>query len=354
MALGMPPYYATYNGQSVTPYAGQKQPGVDEQRARMALGQRLAALQPSAYGAPTPMGAPAPGDPASASGGGGAGGIFSRIGAAASNPPAGSEADRKRQLVAAATSAGNFAGQGEAGYGAMTNELAGQRQFFNDMMAGRNSVATEQLRQGLQQQQALQQSMAAGASPQNSAMAARTAAMMMGRNAAGMTGQAALAQLAERQMAAEQLARLNLGQREQDINVGLGSRQNQMTGLGANKAEQPKGPSTTQQLIGGAAIAAGLLSDERLKENVRDGSRKARSALAKLGAKTYRYKDERHGKGEQFGFLAQDLEKAGLKSAVIETPIGKAIDVGKLAGANTGMLAELGKRVAKLEKGGRK
>lgn len=268
---------------------------------------------------------------------------------AAANPLPGTEGYRKDQLAQSSTAAGGFAGQGEANYGAMTDELARQRAYFNDIMAGRSSLATEQLRQGLQQQQAMQQSMAAGASPQNSAMAARTAAIMMGRNAQGMAGQAAQAQLAEREMAARQLSELNLGQRGQDVNVGLGSRQNQMTGLGANKADKPAEPGFGTKVAGAAAAIAPLFSDERLKENIKDGDKAARRVLSKLSAKTYDYKDERHGKGKQIGFLAQDLEAAGAKNAVIETPIGKAIDTGKLTGINTGLIASLAKRMSKLE-----
>lgn len=268
---------------------------------------------------------------------------------AAANPQPGTEGYRKGQLAQSSTAAGGFADQGQAGYGAMTDELARQRAYFNDVMAGRNSVATEQLRQGLGQQQAAQMSMAAGASPANAPMAARTAMMMTGRNQANMTAQAAIAQLQEREMAARQLSELNLGQRGQDINVGLGSRQNQMTGLGANKADKPAEPSTLQKLAGAGAAIAPLFSDERLKDNIKDGDRAARRVLSKLSAKTYDYKDEAHGKGKQLGFLAQDLERAGAKGAVIETPIGKAIDTGKLTGINTGLIASLAKRMAKLE-----
>lgn len=253
----------------------------------------------------------------------------------------------KNALKSSAAASGAFADQGQAGYGQMTEEMAKQRAFFDDMMNGRNSVATEQLRQGLQQQQAAQMSMAAGASPQNSAMAARTAMTQTGRNQSAMSGQAAVAQLQERQMAADQLAKLNTSQRGQDIEVGLGSRQNQMTGLGANK---PKGASGWEKAAAIGSTAAGLFSDERLKENIKDGDKAARRVLSKLSAKTYDYKDQRHGKGPQIGFMAQDLERAGAKSAVIETPIGKAIDTNRLTGINTGLIASLAKRLDRVEK----
>lgn len=261
------------------------------------------------------------------------------------------EQTRKEQLAASATSAGNFANQGETGYGNMSGELAQDRQGLRDLAAGRNSVATEQLRQAQMQQQAAQQSMAAAASPQNAAMAARTAMTNTGRNQGVMAGQAAVAQLAERQMAQQQLAQMNLGQRGQDIEVGLGSRQNQMTGLGANKPDKPREPATWEKVAAAAGQVAPLFSDERLKSDVKSGDKAARAVLSKLAAKTYKYKDERHGKGEQFGFLAQDLEKAGAKSAIIETPIGKAIDTNKLSGINTGLIASLARRMDRMEKG---
>lgn len=261
----------------------------------------------------------------------------------------GEEAQRKKALADAAAASGSFAGQGEAGYGNMTAELARDREALRALAEGRNSIAAEQLRQGLQQQYAAQRSMAAGAAPQNAAMMARTAMINMGRAQQGMAGQAALAGLAERQAAMQQLAQLNLGQRGQDINVGLGSRENQLTGLGANRPDKPKEPSSGDKVLMGLGYGASLFSDKRLKEDIKGGDKAANAALARLAAKTYRYRDEKHGKGEQLGFLAQDLERAGIKDAVIETPIGKAVHAGKLAGANTAMLAALGKRVAKLE-----
>ncbi len=256
----------------------------------------------------------------------------------------------KNALKTAAGQAGDFANQGQSGYGDMTNALGSQRKFYEDLMSGRgNSVVNEQLRQGLLQQQAAQQSMAAGASPQNSAMAARSAMMNMGRAQGNMAGQAALARLQEQQMAAEQLSGLNLGQRGQDANVGLQSRQNQMTGLGVNK---PREPGTVEKVSAGIGMGLGLkkLSDKRLKTDIRDGDAVARRALEMLSAKTFRYKDPKHGKGERLGVLAQDLQSAGLGQTVKRTSEGLALDPGELSATNTAMLAALVKRIVKLEK----
>ena len=252
-------------------------------------------------------------------------------------------------LKQAAAESGDFARTGEAGYGNMTAEMAKDREAMRRLAAGQDSLSREQLRQGTQQNIAAQQSMAASASPQNAVMAARTGMNNANRANIGMSGQAAMAGIAERQAAQQALNQMNLGQREQDINVGLGSRQNQMTGLGANRPKDPKQPSTRDKILAGAGYGLSLFSDERLKTDVVDGDAAAKRALEALGAKVYRYKDPKYGAGKQLGTMAQALERAGLKQAVIDTDEGKAIDVGKLTGANTAMLASLAKRVAKVE-----
>jgi hypothetical protein len=142
--------------------------------------------------------------------------------------------------------AGAFANLGQSNYDVGTSQLNGTygqlgnaMQFLNGQMRGENSVSAEQLRQGLGQTMSQQRSMAASASPQNSAMAARTAAMNMGRLGAGMSGQAALAGIQERNAAAQQygqlgsaLGQLQLGARGQDVNVANGARQNAINGYG--------------------------------------------------------------------------------------------------------------------------
>jgi hypothetical protein len=289
------------------------------------------------------------------------GGIANGLGALKESIFGGSEAQqadeqRKKLLQEQAAAAGQFAGQGEAGYGAMTGELAKQRQFLMDLASGKNSIAAEQLRQGLQQNVAAQQSMAAGAAPQNAGMAARTAMLNTARLGSGLAGQQALAGLKERQDAQQALSALNLGQRGQDVNVALGSRGNALTGYGAGAQGQPEKGwlERNGQGILGLVGGAKLLSDKELKEEIRDGDDDANKMLGALRSRVYKYKDQRHGKGKQLGIVAQELEAAGLKDAVEETPIGKAVNVAKLSGANTSMLAALARRVEKLEGKGRK
>jgi hypothetical protein len=115
-----------------------------------------------------------------------------------------------------------LSGTGQAGYNAMTGRLNGALDDLQATAQGRNSVAAEQLRQGMQQGQAAQMSMAAAASPQNAAMAARNAANNMSRLGYGLSGQQALAGLQERQQAQQAYAGL-LGQaRGQDLQLALG------------------------------------------------------------------------------------------------------------------------------------
>lgn len=237
------------------------------------------------------------------------------------------------------------------------NNTLGQLQALAN---GQNSVSALQLRQGLQQQLAGQQSMAAGASPQNQLMAARNAASNMMNLGSGLAGQQALAGLQERNAAWGQMAGLQQAQAQMNLQGALGG-YNAATGAYGAAMQNP--PQTWQQqylpLIGsglsagGSTIqglgAAGVLSDERAKKNVKPGDADAKKALGRLNAVSYDYKDDRNGKGKQFGIMAQDLEKAGLGHAVIDTSGGKLVHAGKAAAAALGLAASMHRRLNALE-----
>jgi len=249
--------------------------------------------------------------------------------------------------------AGGFAEVGERGFGAMTQEGQQAREHLRRLSEGKESVSAEQLRQANDQNLANQRSFAASAAPQNAPMAARTAMMNMNRASTGLAGQQAVAGLAERQAAQKALMDSILQQRQQDMQAALGGRGLAIQGLGTSAPNVPSwwdkhGKDAMQ--AGGMAAGLIAMSDERLKEDVEDGDGDANKAIDGLRAFTYKYRDQRHGKGKQVGIMAQDLERAGLGHAVMETPHGKAVHAGKLAGSNTAMLAALGKRVAELEK----
>lgn len=103
--------------------------------------------------------------------------------------------------------------------------------------------------------------------------------------------------------------------------------------------------------IGGAATLLSMLSDKRQKTDIEDADPKDLSDfLGKLKESTFRYKDEKHGKGDHVGVMAQDVEKSRVgKTIVIETPSGKALDMKKALGALLAAGAAQEKRLRKLE-----
>lgn len=174
--------------------------------------------------------------------------------------PESEEEKRKRLLAEQAAKASGFASQGERGFNSMTGDLNQQRAQLQDIATGKLSYSKEALRQGLMQNQAAQRSMAAGASPQNQAMAARTAMINSGRLGAGMSGQSALAGIAEQQGAMKLGADLAAQQRQQDLMAALQSRQNAMGGYSAGNAGAPEKSWLEKygsMIIGGATMAAG-------------------------------------------------------------------------------------------------
>lgn len=110
----------------------------------------------------------------------------------------------------------NMGQQGQAGFQRLGGELDAESDYMRRIARGEESVSAEQLRQGLQKNMAQQQSMAAGASPQNSAMAALNASRNAMQAASGLSGQQALAGIQERQAAQQALTQALLARRQQD------------------------------------------------------------------------------------------------------------------------------------------
>ncbi len=161
--------------------------------------------------------------------------------------------------------AGVAAGRGDVGYGNMTGQLAGDRRYLQDLRSGKNSLAGEQLRQGLMQQQGQMVGTMASARPSNAPAAARTAVLASGRAQSAMAGNAAMAGIAERNAAAQTLAGLNLQQRGQDVNYSLGQRGLAVQGLSALEqartgryAADMATPSKNEVLLGALAGIAGV------------------------------------------------------------------------------------------------
>lgn len=151
--------------------------------------------------------------------------------------------------------AGAFAGLGEQGFQQLGAEAQQSRDFLRRLASGEESLSKEQLRQGLQQNVAAQRSMAASALPQNAAMAARTAANNMGRLGAGMSGQAAMAGIAERQAAQQALAQMIMQQRQQDLQAAINSRGNAINAFGGITPEKSWLDKWGGAIASGAALA---------------------------------------------------------------------------------------------------
>ncbi len=258
--------------------------------------------------------------------------------------------DQRNNLNRQGSQASDFADASQLNVGQLGAEAATSRDMLRRRANGEGLMSPEILRQGLQQQYGQQRSMAAGASPQNSAMAARTAAMGMGRACSAMAGQGAMAELQERQAAEKNLADMIMGQRQQDMQGALNSRQNAIGAYGGAKPEGSALDKYGNAIVGAAGM---MMSDRTTKTEIKDGDAKAKAVLNGLKSYSYKYKNEKNGKGEQYGIMAQELESAGLGHAVVETSEGKAVHGAKLAAANTALTAALARRVGKLEKKGK-
>lgn len=124
--------------------------------------------------------------------------------------------------------------------------------------------------------------------------------------------------------------------------------------ISANSANQAKidaaNDQANKQLIGSGLAAAGTVaaafSDENLKENVEEFN--PSDFLDNLTSYKYNYKNPKHGEGKQVGVMAQDVERAA-PQMVENTEEGKVIDYNKAGGPLFASLADLHKRLKKVE-----
>jgi len=268
--------------------------------------------------------------------------------------------DQNGNMALQAHTASDFANRGQGNFAALGNEASDERARLRGLADGTTSLSAEQLRQGLQQNLAGQQAMAASARPANAAMAARTASMNAANIGSGLAGQQATAGIQERQAATMALGNMINQNRQQELDSSLQGRGLAMQGYGniegANTDRfraltgSPTGEENQLAFGSGLLKTAAGFSDRRLKKDIKDGSADADDFIRSMKAYSYRYKDDKFGKGDRVGFMAQDLEKSKAgRSAVIETPHGKAFDAAALSGANTAAIARLGERLAKVE-----
>lgn len=113
-------------------------------------------------------------------------------------------------------------------------EQAGLMDRLRRQVGGEESLSNMQLRQATDAANAQQQSLAAGASPQNSAMMQRLAAQNIGRANQGFGQQAAMAGIQERNAAANALAGLATQGRGQDLALSQFNAAQQQAARNAN------------------------------------------------------------------------------------------------------------------------
>jgi hypothetical protein len=154
--------------------------------------------------------------------------------------------------------AGTFANRNENTYRDLGAEAQQSRNYLRDQAMGRGpSLAAEQLRQGLMQQQGQLQSMAAGGPASAAPMNARTAMIQAGRASSAMSGNAAMARIAEQQAAQKAWADSILGARAQDLQASLGSRQNAINAFGGVTPEGSFLDKWGNAIATGAGLASG-------------------------------------------------------------------------------------------------
>jgi hypothetical protein len=175
------------------------------------------------------------------------------------NDESSSTREKRADLNYQGREASGFANEGQDAFNAMAGQLGQTTDMLRDQATGKVSLSAEQLRQGLQQQIAMQRAAQASASPQNAAMAARLGMNNMARASYGMSGQAAQAGLAERMAAAKALADFQLQQRQQELQRALQSRQNSIAGYGGVTTEGSdleKNAPLINGIVGGASLIA--------------------------------------------------------------------------------------------------
>lgn len=253
------------------------------------------------------------------------------------------------------------------------------------MGQGGPSVAQKQLQAGLDQ--ATNNAMGIAASSRtNPAAAARAAIQAQGQMAAQTNQQAGILRAQEQLDAGNLAMQAGQGLRAQDLDsygrnqagqLGYRSAANdqaaaelqastnlatstQQNVLNNKTARSVANQEQTTAITGGVLNAAGAIgagaaaaSDKRLKKNVHDGDLLAQAFMDSLDAKGFEYKGDNV---PQLGIMAQDMERTREgRSAVLDTPNGKAVSVPDATSRLLAAVANLNKRTKELEskKGGR-
>jgi hypothetical protein len=106
------------------------------------------------------------------------------------------------------------------------------------------------------------------------------------------------------------------------------------------------------QAGGQVAGAAAMASDRNLKTDIKEAGRDIDELLSTIKPYAYRYTDEKHGKGERIGIMAQDLQRSKRgRELVTGLPGGEGlgVDVNKALSATLAGLARVNERLSAVE-----
>lgn len=229
------------------------------------------------------------------------------------------------------------------------------------------SAASELLQQGAERARRGAQSMVAGATGANKALAFRAAQDVQSRATQDVATQQAALRAQEQQRAMQQFGNILAQQRQAGLGEQQLAAQNYQAQLQASLS-QDKDNWLEQQLVSGgsggiSALGGGLVaSDKTLKENIKDEDCKMEAFLKALKPQSWEYKQKKEEKpamiahlmpkGKHFGVMAQDLESSDVgKTMVIKGPDDKLlINSTKATGPILGALAMMFKKQKELEK----
>lgn len=170
------------------------------------------------------------------------------------------------------------------------------------------------------------------------------------------------AQMANQQMGLEgaQQAAIMGQQEKMQANQMLLAQAAAQRGVALNSATANQQADSTKRgqelsMISGLGQGAMLLSDETEKKNIQPKTYamdEIENFLKVLKPSTYEYKDKEDGGGEKMGVMAQDLEKSAIGKTMVDTGADgkKRVDVNKAIGAMMAAMADMSKKVKKLEK----
>lgn len=300
----------------------------------------------------------------------------------------GSQADAMQMYRNAALGNGPTAAGSQFQSG-LDQSIAAQQAMAGSARGGATAMAAAQMRgqqaAGAQLAQSTAQAASLRAQEQQAAMAGygnlgtvmragdlglqgQDANQALGQGELGLKSQALNDQnrLAAEQMAfstrAQQVAAAQEKQRAFNAQQGIAI--GQYAGGNATRQLNQNNDAATIGAIGGgvagAAAIAGQIpwdslfpSDKKFKEKVAPGDREVAETLDALEAKSYRYKE---GVGQpterRLGILAQDLEKSHRgRAAVVNKPDGKYVEAGAGMSIALASVANLHKRLKKLEGG---